>query len=392
MINEDKATRYHRLRRRASMLATGTQALCLVLLLASGASAAIRDAAMSIAGSRFVPVVMIDVVIITVILDLLNLPWAFYAGVTLERRYGLSTESKARWWLNHVKSTAVALVFSIAAALLVLSLAGWSPQRWWVSAAALFTVILVLLAQIAPVVLLPIFYEVRPLARESLRDRLLRLADRAGAPVLGVFEWRLSERTRKANAALAGLGRTRRILVSDTLLADHSDDEIEVILAHELAHHVHHDIWTGIAVEAVLVLLGFWLADSALIRFGAALDLHGKGDVAGLPLLVLAGGAASLALLPIANAVSRAHERRADRYALELTRNPAAFVGAMKRLAAQNLAEERPSRLVQVLFSTHPPTAARIDAARAWELKTRNSKLENTDAEALRPQSPGLPF
>jgi STE24 endopeptidase len=372
MVNEDKATRYHRLRRRASVLGTLVQTSCLLLLLVTGASVLLRDTVIAAVGRGFIPVVTLYVVVVSLALDIVNLPWAFYTGVTLERRYGLSTESKTRWWVTHLKASAIALVFSIVAALIVLSLARWSPQRWWTIAAVTFTLILVLLAQLAPVVLLPIFYEVKPLARDSLRDRLLSLAERAGARVLGVFEWRLSERTRKANAALAGLGRTRRILVSDTLLADHTDDEIEVILAHELAHHVHHDIWTAIALEAVLVALGFYLADAALIRFGAPLDLNGKADVAGLPLLVLAGGAVSLALLPIANAFSRAHERRADRYALDLTRNPTAFVAAMKRLAAQNLAEERPSLLVRLLFSTHPPTSARIEAAKRWS--TRNAR------------------
>jgi STE24 endopeptidase len=181
-----------------------------------------------------------------------------------------------------------------------------------------------------------------------------------------VFEWRLSDRTRKANAALAGIGRTRRILVSDTLLADHTDDEIEVILAHELAHHVHHDIWTSILLEAVLIALGFYLADAALARFGTVLGLEGKSDLAGLPLLALSAGAVSLVLMPIANALSRAHERRADRYALDLTRNPTAFIAAMKRLAQQNLAEEAPSTIVRVLFATHPPTSDRIAAARRW--------------------------
>ena len=371
MVNEDKATRYHRLRRRASVLGTLTQAVCLLLLLVSGASALLRDSAIAAVGRGLIPLVASYVAVVALILDVVTLPWAFYAGVTLERRYGLSTESTARWWLNHLKSTAIALLFSVVAALIVVSLARWSPQRWWMAAAVVFMLILVLLAQLAPVVLLPIFYEVRPLTRESLRDRLLALAERAGAQILGVFEWRLSERTRKANAALAGVGRTRRILVSDTLLADHSDDEIEVILAHELAHHVHHDIWTAIVVEAVLVSLGFYIANAALVRFGSWLELHGKADVAGLPLVVLAAGAVSLLLLPVANALSRAHERRADRYALDLTGNPTAFISAMKRLAAQNLAEERPSLLVRLVFSTHPPTSARIEAARAWQLKTQ---------------------
>jgi STE24 endopeptidase len=392
MVNEDKATRYHRLRRRATVLGTVTQTLSLVVLLASGASAALRDDVIATVGQGFIRVVAGYVIVMVVSLDLLSLPWAFYAGVTLERRYGLSTESTTRWWVNHLKSSAIVLVFSIAAALIVLSLARVSPHGWWLIAAIVFTLIIVLLAQLAPVVLLPIFYEIKPLARESLRDRLLALADRAGAQILGVFEWHLSERTKKANAALAGVGRTRRILVSDTLLADHTDDEIEVILAHELAHHVHHDIWSAIAVEAVLVALGFYLADASLVRFGGWLDLSGKADVAGLPLLVLAAGAVSLALLPIANALSRAHERRADRYALELTRNPVAFISAMKRLAAQNLAEERPSLLVRVLFSTHPSTSARIEAAHAWQLKTQNAKLKNRGAEPMPPRSPSLRF
>jgi STE24 endopeptidase len=163
-----------------------------------------------------------------------------------------------------------------------------------------------------------------------------------------------------------GIGRTRRIILSDTLLAEHSDDEIEVILAHELAHHVHHDIWSGIAVETVLITLGFYVADRVLQALSGSFGLEGKSDVAALPLLVLAAGAVSLAFVPLANALSRAHERRADRYALEMTGRVDAFTSAMKRLASQNLAEEHPSRIVELLFHSHPPTSARIAAAQAW--------------------------
>jgi STE24 endopeptidase len=176
----------------------------------------------------------------------------------------------------------------------------------------------------------------------------------------------LSDRTRKANAALTGIGRTRRILVSDTLLADHSDEEIEVILAHELAHHVYRDIWKGIAFEVGLIVLGFYFADRVLMVFAGSFGLTGKSDIAALPLLLLAAGAVSLGVVPVANAVSRSHERRADRYALEMTGNVHAFVTAMKRLGATNLAEARPSRLVEVLFYTHPPIDDRIAAAHDW--------------------------
>ena len=172
-------------------------------------------------------------------------------------------------------------------------------RSWWCS------------CSLRPCVLLPLFYEFKPLDRDALVTRLVGLADRAGARVMGVFEWRLSDKTKKANAALAGIGQTRRIIISDTLLAEHSDDEIEVILAHELAHHVHRDIWKGIALETVLIALGFYLADRVLTRFAGSFGLMGKGDVAALPLLLLAAGAVSLALMPRGQrAVARARAPR----------------------------------------------------------------------------------
>lgn len=367
MANEDKATRYHRLRRRASLASTAIGVLFLIVLLLSGGSAWLRDVAAAAGRGSFFVTVTLYVVLLAALSELLQLPLAFYQGVTLERRYGLSTQPTADWWREHLKACAVALVLGLGAALIVMYLLRWSPVRWWVWATVCFAPLLIVLAQIAPVVLLPMFYELKPLDRPPLAARLAALADRAGVAVLGVFEWRLSDRTRKANAALAGVGRTRRILLSDTLLAEHGDDEIEVILAHELAHHVHGDIWKGIALETLLFTLGFFLADRVLAAAGGRFGLLGKDDPAVLPLLLLAGGAVSLLLMPMANAISRAHERRADRYALEMTRNAPAFVVAMKRLGAQNLAEERPARWVEVLFHSHPSMAARIEAARAWE-------------------------
>jgi len=365
-VNEDKSARYHRLRRRASVAGTILSVGLLVVLVSTGASATLRSAAERISGGSFLLTLVLYVIFLALINEGASLPLAFYQGVTLERRYGLSIQTTTRWWLDHAKSGLVALVLSVLAAALVCGLIRWDPDRWWLLAAIAFTLILVVLVQLAPVVLLPIFYDFKPLEREALVKRLVALADRAGARVVGVFEWRLSDRTKKANAALTGIGHTRRIIISDTLLAEHSDDEIEVILAHELAHHVHRDIWKGIAVETVLIVSGFYLADLVLDRFAGSFGLTGKGDIAALPLLLLAAGAVSLALLPVANALSRAHERQADRYALEMTRNVPAFISAMRRLAAQNLAEEHPSRLVQFLFYTHPPIGDRIDAAQTW--------------------------
>ena len=367
MPNEDKAARYHRLRRRASLASTASAALSLLLLLVTGASAAVRAWSESLVGDSFFLVVAVYTFALVLLSVLVQLPFSIYEDLVIERRYELSTQSTWKWCLDQFKGMAVVTALGTLAALIIVGLLRWTPDSWWLVAAICFSVLLIGLAQLAPVILLPLFYDFKPLDRAALADRLVALAERAGARVLGVFEWRMSDRTRKANAALTGIGRTRRILLSDTLLAEHSDDEIEVILAHELAHHVYRDIWTGIALEAGLILAGFYLADVALRMFGDSFGLMGKGDVAALPLVLLAAGAVSIALLPLVNAISRSHERRADRYALEMTRNMEAFVTAMKRLAARNLAEERPSRLVEVLFYTHPPTTARISAARKWK-------------------------
>jgi STE24 endopeptidase len=366
MANEDKATRYHRLQRRASVLGTLAGAALLAALVVSGGAVWLRDVLRAAAGDSFAALVASYTVTLVLLADLVQLPFAYYQGVTLERRYGLSTQTTARWWLDRAKGLALGQLFAVTAALSLWGLLRSMPDLWWLTGAALFSVVMLGLAQVAPILLMPLFYRFRPVQREALVERLVALAGRADARVIGVYEWMLSDRTRKANAALAGIGRTRRILLSDTLLAEHSDDEIEVILAHELAHHVHHDIWKGLALEAALMTLGFYVADRVLSAAVAAQGLESKWDIAALPLLVLSAGAVSLVLLPMVLALSRAHERRADRYALEMTGNVTAFVGAMKRLSLRNLGEERPSRMTELLFHSHPSTSARIAAAERW--------------------------
>ena len=150
------------------------------------------------------------------------------------------------------------------------------------------------------------------------------------------------------------------------MLSEYSDEEIEVVLAHELAHHVHGDIWKGIVFESLLIVAGFNLAARALAMLARPLRLSGVQDVAGLPVLLLTAGAVSLLMVPLAHAISRAFERSADRFALDLTRNPQAFISAMRRLGAQNLAEQHPSNIVQWLFYSHPPLEERIATAQAF--------------------------
>jgi STE24 endopeptidase len=343
----------------------------LLVLTATGVSGHFRTAAEWIASwmpSPLAPSLSVAVFAmgLAVTVHLLELPFAWYQGFWLERRYGLSTQILAHWLADHVKAALASIAVMVAGLSAVYLFIRWFADAWWVIAALAFTLAMVVLARLAPVLLLPVFYRVRPIDRAALSERLVRLAERAGAPVIGAYEWGLSGHTRKANAALAGIGRSRRILLSDTMLDAYSDDEIEVILAHELSHHVHHDLWRGMALQAGTLFAGFFFASVVLRAAVPWLGLHGEADVAGAPLLLLVAGTFTFAMLPLGNAVSRAQERRADRFALQLTRNPQAFVTAMRRLSQQNLAEERPSAIARWLFYSHPPMRERIAAAQAW--------------------------
>ncbi len=370
-MNEDKSARYHRLRRRADLLGTAVAGILLLSLSLTGGAHRLREVSAAITqwipgGFDDVSTVIVMTILVVLIVQIVEWPFAFYQGHLLEHHYGLSTQTAAHWFSDYVKGIALGIVLAVAGTSIVFAALRNAPDHWWWISAMIFAVATIGLAQLAPVVLLPIFYKFKPLDRPPLVARLMSLATRARTDVVGVFEWVLSSHTKKANAALAGMGRTRRILLSDTLLADYSEDEIEVILAHELAHHVHRDLWRGIAVQALILMAGFFVADIVLRSFTDAFSLRGMSDPAALPILMLFAGAWSFLVMPFANAVSRAQERAADRYALTTTRNVDAFVTAMKRLAQQNLAEEYPSPIVRWLFYSHPPIRERIDAAKAF--------------------------
>lgn len=382
LLTEDRSTRYHRLRRRADLAGTAAAGAVLVGLLASGAARALGEWAQAVAAAApgvfgYAVAVALVAVAVLLLLSVVELPFAFYVGFVLEHRYGLSRESLHHWAADQAKGLLVSMLVAVGGVLVVFGALRLAPAIWWLLAALVFTAAMAGLTALAPVVLLPLFYEFKPLDRPALASRLMSLTARAGARAAGIYEWVLSGHTRKANAALAGIGRARRILLSDTLLADYSDDEIEVILAHELAHHVHQDLWRGILLQGLLIVGGFYVADVVLMRMAGPLGLDAPADPAAVPLLLFVGGAWMLLTLPLANAWSRARERAADRYALAATGNVAAFVTAMKRLAQQNLAEDDPPPVVRVLFHSHPPIRDRIAAAQA----TRPRRAQVTATE-----------
>jgi STE24 endopeptidase len=292
-----------------------------------------------------------------------------YYGFALERRFKLSTQRFRSWIWDEVKGFLVGLVLgTVVVEVLYFTLRQW-PQHWWILAWALFMGLFIVLAQLAPVVLFPIFYKFEPLDDEDLRRRLVVLSERAGTRVRGVYRWKLSEKSKKANAALTGLGATRRIILADTLLDNYSPEEIEAVLAHELGHHVHRHILKSIFVQAGITLLGFWAANWTLHY---AVDQHmfeELSDFANLPLLALVSVVLSFLLMPALNAYSRFNERQADRYAFESIASVEPFISSMNKLAEQNLAERAPSKWVEWFFLSHPAISRRLAAAKEWGRK-----------------------
>ncbi len=370
-----EARRYNRLRRRLSIADGLLGVALLMVLLASGWTGGLRDVAYRGAAQNYVFALFLYVVMLAVLSKVISLPLDYY-GFRLEHRYHLSNQKLRSWTWDEVKGWVVGLVLGAGVAELIYFVMRQAPHSWWLIAWAAFIVLFIFFAQIAPVVLFPIFYKFQPLQREELKERLIRLSERAGTRVRGVYEWKLSEKTKKANAALAGLGSTRRILLADTLLENYSDEEIEAILAHELGHHVHKHIVKSIVVQAIVTLVGFWASAAVLTWAVEAGDFQSIADFANLPLLALISTGITLVLLPALNAWSRHNERQADRYAFESIPSIVPFVTSMNKLAEQNLAERRPSRLVEWLFHSHPSIARRIAAAEAWATAQRCSAAD----------------
>jgi len=361
-----EARRYNRIRRWMGVADFILSLLLMVALLVTGWSGTLRDIAYKATFQHYSLAVFLYVLMLMVLAKVLGLSLDYYS-FRLEHRYQLSNLRLRAWLWDEVKGFLVGVVLAGIVVELLYFIMRQVPQHWWLIAWGAFLGLFVLLAQLAPVVLFPVFYKFAPLENEELKERLVRLGERAGTRVRGVYQWKLSEKSKKANAALTGLGNTRRIILADTLLANYSTDEIEAVLAHELGHHVHRHIFKSILVQAGITFVGFWAGN--LVLHYAVDRLHifeTLSDFADLPLLMLVATVLSLLVLPLLNAYSRFNERQADLYAFRSIATVTPFISAMNKLAEQNLAERSPSKWVEWLFHSHPAISRRVAAAETW--------------------------
>jgi STE24 endopeptidase len=370
-----EARRYNRIHRWLGIVDFVIGSAFLVILLVTGWTGWLRDLALRRGFQNYTLAVFLYLFFLLLISKALGFGLDYY-GFQLERKFQLSTQRVRSWLWDEAKGFLVGLVLAGIVVELLYFMIRQSPQHWWFITWIVFMALVILMAQLAPVVLFPIFYKFEPLDNEDLRRRLVLLTEHAGTRVRGVYRWKLSEKSKKANAALTGLGSTRRIILADTLLDNYAPEEIEAVLAHEIGHHVHRHILKSIVVQAATTLLGFWAANWVLHYAVDHRMFEELSDFANLPLLAITATALSLLLMPALNAYSRFNERQADRYAFESIASVEPFISSMNKLALQNLAERTPSKWVEVLFHSHPAISKRVEAAEAW------SRAQSTGPQA----------
>jgi STE24 endopeptidase len=366
-VRQEKAKVYARIQRRLMLVDLGVGAVYLLVWLASGGSLALRRVLQSWTSSAWLLVAVFAIIFGGIYL-LIDLPLSYYSDFILPHRFDQSVQTVGGW----IKDQLIGLAISGVLGLLLLEAIYWllrvSPALWWLWAGLLLVFFTVILSNLAPVLIMPLFNKFVPLGEEhaELAERLTRLAARAGTRVQGVFTFDMSKRTKAANAALTGMGNTRRIVLGDTLIQEFTPDEIETVLAHELGHQVHKDIFLGITFASLINLVGLFMA-ALVLRWGAAaMGAAGPTDPSAMPLFVLVLGAFGLVTMPLTGGWSRWRERLADQYALENTHKPVAFASALARLANQNLAEADPEPWVEFLLYSHPALSKRIKMAEGY--------------------------
>lgn len=299
---------------------------------------------------------------IEIILAIIKFPLDYYADFVIEHHFKLSNQTFSRWLFRKLKGALIGSVLGIVLLVVFYFLLVSFTKTWWLLFAAFFFIFQVLVAQLFPTVILPMFYKLKPMSEGELHLRLNALVEKFGYRMSGVFSFDLSRETRKANAALTGLGKSRKIIISDTLLENFSNNEIEVVLAHELGHLVKHHMMKGIIVSAATSLVGFYIVAQVYSAYTVALHLHAY-DLTAIPLLALVLTILGVIAMPLGNFYSRRIEHEADLFALETTGMLKEFAESMRKLGKLNLTPENPPAWIEKIFFSHPSIGARIKAA-----------------------------
>jgi len=336
-----------------------------LLLLLSGVSVWLVHYLSSATGSYWVTLGLY-IVIFVGLLQLTETPISFYSGFVVDHRFHLSTQTLKGWTVDELKSLGIEVAFGVLAVTILYYLIR-AVSLWWLAAAVLFAILSILLSIIVPYVLMPLFYKVTPLTDSSLKGTLLEMSRKVGAKSVDrVIVADESRKSVRANAFFSGIGKSRAIVLFDTLLSNFTRREVITVVAHELGHYVNKDIWKEALLSGFLIVPPFFIADYVLRVGAGTLGLTGAADPAGVPVIFAILMGVSFALQPISNGISRIMESKADEFALRAADDSEAQSSAERRLADLSLAVDKPNRLVELVFYTHPSPSKRVQLADGW--------------------------
>ncbi|MBI4430863.1 MAG: M48 family metallopeptidase [Candidatus Omnitrophica bacterium] len=302
----------------------------------------------------------------SVILFFIDLPLTYYSGFHIEHEYALSNLTIRGWVRETAKRQMIGFAFAVILVEMLYAIIRRWPDGWWIIAWLAWALVSVAMSRLWPVFIAPIFNKYERLSNEELRRCILDLVNQVNLKIENVYSMNLSKTTNKANAFFQGLGSTRRVVLSDTLLRSFTPEEITVVVAHEAGHCKHRHIVKEIIFGFAASFLIFWLAYRCLAAFAGPLGIESAADVAGFPLLCLVAVIFGLISMPLGNFYSRMLEREADEFALKSTKMKTAFISAMKKLSLLNLADPEPHPLIEFLLYSHPSIRNRIKHAEAF--------------------------
>jgi STE24 endopeptidase len=361
----DKAIKYQKAKNIYYFVDQGYGILLLVLFLFLGISAYLRSQIEKVTRKRFW-VVAFYTLLFLIIAFIVGFPSSYY-GFSLEHRYELSNQTFFQWLGEQIKGLLVTIVIALISVEGIYLALKKAPRTWWLYVSVVFVIFTVILVNLAPVLIMPLFNKYTPLPEGELRDKLVDLSHKANVKVGDIFTMDESKQTKTVNAMFTGLGNTKRIVLGDNLIDEFTPDEIEVVIAHEMGHNLLHHIWKFIILSSIMAGVGFFiihlLGGKIITKFRSRMKIENMADVAGLPLLFLIFMVYGIITMPIGPAFSRAMERQADKFALDMTHNKEAFISAMNKLAYINLSDPNPSPIIEFLLYDHPPISKRIKFA-----------------------------
>lgn len=358
-----KAKSYSRIQNILSISGTLLSILLLVIFIFGGYSTMLRNWTAAQVGQPYLQLLLF-VGVLSLLFSIVSFPLSFISGFWLEHRYGLSNQSFGAWLWEKSKGMLVGVFLTLPLLLALFFFLRNYPQTWWLWTATILFIFSVVIGKIAPQVIFPLFYKFEKLDDENLLQRMQKLARKGNFNLEGVYRFDMSKTTKKANAAFTGIGKSKRIIIGDTLLDNFSEEEIETVFAHEVGHYVHKHILQGIVISTISSYALFGLSHLLYVQMIPSLNYSGVADLAALPLLSLIISLLSLLLSPLSNALSRRNERQADRYALENSEQPSAFIDALQKLSKSNLSDPDPHPVIEFLFHSHPAINKRVAFAR----------------------------